>query len=219
MTDFLHFNSTIKHIGRLAAFSQEQIKAEKMLFSASVGLAEYCSGPITRAFLSCLRQAEGAEWDAAIIDSRVHMLMVGWYPCIPGWHLDDVPRTRADGQPDHKEPKYRARHAMAVVGDCSLTEFFIGETRLPDVPIGKGIVYGEWNKAINQHIGFAPYRVRQVSDGDVLLFDWQSFHRGVPATKNGWRFFIRATINTDREFFNEVRQQVQVYLPAPEAGW
>ena len=30
--------------------------------------------------------------DNYVVDVKVHMLMPGAYPCIPGWHLDFVPR-------------------------------------------------------------------------------------------------------------------------------
>jgi len=33
-----------------------------------------------------------------IIDVKVHMLMPGQYPCIPGWHLDMVPRDKDNNQ-------------------------------------------------------------------------------------------------------------------------
>jgi len=39
--------------------------------------------------------------------------------------------------------------------------------------------------------------------------------------KDGWRWFIRLSRNTDRQksMTNELRKQVQVYLEYPKAGW
>lgn len=210
----LSFKSYPHHVNWLNAFSQEQVKAEPMLFSADWEFAEKHGGPITRQFLEVL-DAKG--WRGAIFDSRTHMLMSGWYPCIPGWHLDDVPRTRKDGQPDHANPRYKAEHVMAVVGDASLTEFINNRVELEDVPEGKGVVYGVWNEQLRRCLH--PNDIRVARDREVIAFDWQTFHRGVPAIKSGWRFFIRASRNTERKFTNEIRSQVQVYLPAPEAGW
>ncbi len=188
-----------------------------MLFSADINYALDNGGPITQAFLQGLKGLP----TTAIIDSRVHMLMPGWYPCIPGWHLDDVPRTRPDGQPDHSHPAYKSFNVMALAGDSSVTEFIEGELNLQDVGLHEGAVYGQWNARINTMLAEPDCRIaiRQVPQNAVVRFDYGAFHRGVPATKNGWRFFIRANFNTAREIKNEIRRQVQVYLPVPEIGW
>lgn len=185
-----------------------------MLFSADVRFARAHGGPITRAFL------EYVPFES-VIDSRVHMLMPGWYPCIPGWHLDDIPRTRPDGQPDHKHPAYTSSSIMMIAGDASVTEFIEGELGLSDIGITEGAVYGRWNACIN-HMLAQPncqIAVRQVPNYSLVKFGWGAFHRGVPATKFGWRFFIRANYNTARDVKNEIRRQTQVYLPVPEVGW
>jgi len=53
----------------------------------------------------------------------------------------------------------------------------------------------------------------------LIYFNWQTWHQGIGAHKNGWRWFIRATINTGRKPTNELRRQVQTYLAAPMEGW
>lgn len=60
-----------------------------MFYRADMGFAWKHGGPITQDFLGLLPQ----DWyDSPVtIDSRVHMLMPGWYPCIPGMHHDDIP--------------------------------------------------------------------------------------------------------------------------------
>lgn len=209
----IRFVSYFDSVGALPAFSEAEIKAEPMMFSADPGFARSRGGPITRAFLDRL------PWEPTIIDSRVHMLMPGWFPCIPGWHLDDVPRTRADGQPDHVSPAYESVHLASVVGDSSLTRFACGTFNLLDVPEGRGVVYGEWHREIERLLRHGQVREETITPGAIIEFDWQAFHRGSAATKNGWRFFIRASRNTTRPAHNEVRTQVQVYLSALEAGW
>jgi hypothetical protein len=198
-------------------WSQDEIKNEPMLFSVDLNHAHLLGGPITHQFLAHVR--EWAKGEKVIIDSRVHMLMRGWFPCIPGWHLDDVPRSRPDGQPDHANPSYKAEHLMLCEGDASLTHFAVGDATLEDVPIGGGVVYGKWHYDIERLIHDGKLREIEVRNGEVVAFDWQCFHRGMPATKSGWRFFIRATKNTTRPVTNELRKQVQVYLPEPNVGW
>lgn len=225
----LKFASTFQVIDQLQPWSDSVIKNEPMLFSASLDYARTHGGPITHDFITkTVRRINDQIIGYFVIDSRVSMLMPGWYPCIPGWHLDDVPRTRIDGQPDHTNPQYKAKHVMGIVGGCSLTQFINDPVSLHDVAVnhleaGESI-YGRWNKMINYRINNPTtstdsYTPQQIQDRDIVAFDWQSFHRGMPATANGWRFFIRLSYNTGRKIVNEIRRQTQIYLPAHEAGW
>lgn len=212
----IRLNSRFSVIGQLPYFQEAEIKAEPMLFSASWLFAIKKGGPLTRMFL---RLVDDHIKEPVVIDSRVHMLMPGWFPCIPGWHLDDVPRTRPDGQPDHLNLAYKSEHICCVMGSASLTQFVDSEVVLEDVPVHGGVVYGKWNREINNLIGDGEVEPETIKEGNIIQFDWQTLHRGMPATKNGWRWFIRMSWNTDREIKDEIRQQTQVYLPAPEAGW
>lgn len=192
----------------------DDIKNEPMFFSASAQFALDKSGPLTSAFLAIAGIPAKSDW---IIDSRVHMLMEGWYPCIPGYHHDDVPRNRPDGQPDYDSTAYYSEHIMAIVdvGTGSFTEFVDESvTVLPQVPVGK-VIYREWDSAINERHP----KTKLVGNGEIFKFTWQDFHRGMPAVGNGWRWFIRASRNTKRPVLNELRNQVQVYMPTVTAGW
>jgi hypothetical protein len=71
--------------------TQDEIKREPMLHRATAQFALENGGPLTRSFLLSLQLAWSAD---ILVDSRVHMLMPGMWPCIPGWHHDDVPRSR-----------------------------------------------------------------------------------------------------------------------------
>src|SRR6185436_5216061 len=94
-----------------------------------------------------------------IIDSRSHMFVVqGSYPCIPGFHHDDVIRSRSDGQPDYSNENNRAEHCMALInGNIAPTQFLLGEFVLPYVPEGKK-VYKTWDKLLRDKIDY-PYFV------------------------------------------------------------
>lgn len=196
-------------------FSQAEIKAEPMLFRCDFMHAMVLGGPITQAFLARTRPM----WSVSmVVDTRVHMLMPGWYPCIPGWHHDDVPRTRADGQPNYRDKRI-AQHAMVLVGSESCcTEFAIGcaSFRVP----GRGsMVYGEWHGEIERAIGRGELERHRCHMNRVIEFDARTWHRGVEATGRGWRFFARASYGGSAKPVNEVRRQAQVYMSAVNAGW
>lgn len=189
--------------------SESDIKQEPMFFSANMDFAYTNGGPITKAFIDGYL-LDKTGW---IIDSRVHMLMPGWYPCIPGWHHDDIPRSATHGQPNYDNPEYEAMHRMCVIGASAMPQFLRDEITLDKVE--NDVVYKVWNDEINSKV-----RSTYTADsGDVLEFGPQDFHRGMPAEKDCWRFFIRASRNTQRHFHNEIRKQVQVYMSELEAGW
>jgi hypothetical protein len=214
----LRFHSDFKVVNRMPVpFNREEVEREPMLFQADADFAFKNGGPITRDFLN--RLPARFQNEPLIIDSRVHMLMPGWYPCIPGWHLDDIPRSRPDGQPDHVNPEYVAEHAMMITSDVSQTAFAVGDFTLEDLPIGGGVIYGEWHKNLDQLIADRKVFVKLAQPYDIIIFNNESFHRGSAATKDGWRFFIRATRGAKRPPTNKVRRQVQTYLSAVDGGW
>lgn len=196
----------------LASTNQTVIKSEPMLHRATRTYAYDHGGPLTHLFLNSL------PWPEILIDSRVHMLMPGMYPCIPGWHHDDVPRSRGDGQPNYEAPAYRAEHCMALWGDCSLTEFALGEHEIQIPPIGRKI-YKDLSPQIEALcIAGKLYRVT-APECRLIFFDWNTWHQGAPTTKTGFRFFIRATRGSELSAKNEVRQNANVYMPILDEGW
>ena len=216
----MKFHSSAMNASRsMREYTVDQIKNEPMFFSASYAYARTHGGRITNEFLDLLEPDYGHLLDdKLVIDSRVHMLMPGWYPCIPGWHHDDVPRTRRDKQPNYRNPAYQSKHFAVVVGDCSLTEFLFGRISL-DIPKLGHTIYKDWNNELNLMIKMGKLKPQPVVPGLPIYFDWQTFHRGMPATKSGWRMFIRASWDTDRPKLNEIRKQTQVYMSELEAGW
>jgi hypothetical protein len=205
-----HFKPTFKIIGGGLYFPEKIIQDEPMLFSASREFAMRNGGIITQNFVTNYLH-DHEDW---IIDTRVHMLMPGWYPCIPGWHHDDVPRPN-NGQPDYEKMEYKAIHRMCVVGNTAMPQFLNIQSHMPKVE--GDTIYKVWDEILEKRTKKEDkYTVRP---GDVIDFTWQDFHRGMPAEKNGWRFFIRASRNTKRPFKNKVRTQVQVYMPVINAGW
>lgn len=150
------------------------------------------------------------------------MLMPGWYPAVPGWHHDDVPRDRADGQPNYDNPSYHAKHAMALVGDdIAPTNFALGMFGLTHwghiLASGKNI-YEVWDKELNAILK-EPENRFVAPMHKILKFNSHTFHECVPATGSGWRWFGRVSWDTHRKPVNEIRRQVQVYLEYPKKGW
>lgn len=86
------FKPSIKILNPFAVgIDSNAIKNEKMFFNSDLVFAYENGGPITKSFIDNLPE----EWKTnSVFDSRVHMLMPGWYPAIPGWHHDDVPRPK-----------------------------------------------------------------------------------------------------------------------------
>lgn len=218
MTDLL-FQSNVEIGTALPLYDDPSfIKNEPMLFNADYAFAASNGGKITRAFLCALSK----QWDRKediIIDSRVHMLMRGWWPCIPGWHHDDVPRKDSDGQPNYENPAYHAEHCMMLVnGGIAPTQFAIGTIRLPEARPGE-ITYGKWHPLVADAIREGRMSMMSAPDKRLIFFDAHTFHMGVRAERDGWRFFIRASRKTGRKATNEIRSQVQVYLETPHIGW
>lgn len=210
------FRSRLNLGAELPSFSQTEIKNEPMLFACDIEHAAEFGGVITDAFMAAL-VADG--WDDAVIDTRSHMLMPGWFPAIPGWHHDDVPRG-TDGQPIYDDTPYFSDHAMALVnGDICPTMFAVGDVKLPAPAPYRGPTYGQWHPMVDIAIQDGILRPESAPSNRIIYFDWQTFHQGVAANAGGWRWFGRASRNTAREPANEVRRQVQVYLAHPMEGW
>lgn len=214
-----NFISSFQERGNfISDFSQETIKNEPMFFNCNLDFAYSNGGMITKSFIDGLP----LDWKNGnpVLDSRVHMLMEGWYPCIPGYHHDDVPRSTINGQPNYDNPEYQSQHLMGLVnGDICPTLFAIGTLSLPKVE--NDIVYKVWHPMVEQQIIDGDVIVKQAKSGTYIEFDCYSMHSGQKAVANGWRWFVRLSRNTYRQnnMTNEIRRQVQVYLEYPMQGW
>jgi hypothetical protein len=207
------------------------VKHEPMFFQADVNFAATHGGPITHAFLKealfYLTHIGVRPQDVNMfLDSRVHLLMPGWWPCIPGWHHDDVERSRDDGQPNYRNPSYRPEFLMGIVGsaDCG-TEFAAGHFDMSD-PEDLPIVYKRWHEEVEAQIEvgndlpYFPPRLYHVEPNLLYRFSDRSFHQGVPCRNTGWRWFGRITINNPTVTpANEIRRNANVYMQNPMEGW
>lgn len=213
------FISNCAELGGFAAeISNEVIKNEPMFFNCDGEFAYEKGGPITRSFLDALPD----DWKDSnvVFDSRIHMLMPGWYPAIPGWHHDDVPRPNG-GQPDYDNMAYHSQHILGLVNaDVCPTHFALGSCVMPEIYEGDTI-YQVWNEEVQRLLDNDQLHKIVAKDRTLYYFDWETFHTGVKATGNGWRWFGRVTRNSDRvkNVTNEIRINTQVYLEFPTQGW
>lgn len=214
----MKFDSQVFNFGNFECeFDVATIKNEPMLFNCDLAFAWYKGGPITRAFINALPTSW--QHDRVVLDSRTHMLMKGWYPCIPGWHHDDVPRSTANGQPNYENPEYHSTHILGLVNaEVAPTEFAIGSIEL-EVP--EQMIYKKWHPQVEEAVRMGDLKLAKARSGVLYAFDCDTFHQGVRAAKDGWRWFARVSQNTDRykTISNEIRSQVQVYMEFPMEGW
>lgn len=212
------FNSQVQLGAKIPDFTQIEVKNEPMLFGCDFSHAWDLGGPITKEFLKTLPE----DWKNAkdlITDSRVHMLMPGFWPCIPGNHLDDLPRELPNGQPNHRNPSYLAEHVMCLVnGEVAPTEFALGEAEFPEISEGEKY-YKVWHPIVEEKVKAGELSKFCAPSNQLIYFNCHTWHQGVQAVKNGWRWFIRCSRNTGRKPNNEIRRQVQVYLSEPMEGW
>lgn len=204
----------------ITSASVEAVRDEPMLFGATLDFAKREGGHLTRVLCAWLEDLD--PHSNVIVDTRTHMLMKGWYPAIPGWHCDAIPR-KEDGQPDFNDPRIAGiRHFMCVI-DCgteALTEF----VTFKDVPIWPETPEGENVWAVRSRMinNMPPDKLDVVTVESNVLYEFgpHDYHRAMPAKRNGgWRFFFRASVDTTNLPKNVIRKQTQVYLPDVDMGW
>jgi hypothetical protein len=215
MSELRWFGGSFEEMNPLSPISQNQVRTIPMLYRASIPFAlEHA--PTLQEFVDSVKSTWLPPHKYESLDVKIAMLKKGWWPCIPGWHLDDFYRPTGE-QPDIKNlNEHLSTHFMTLYGDSSLTEFLSGETQL-GLPPETGTVYGYYDKVIES--SGLPKTV--VKSETLYRFTSTDFHRGMPATKDGWRAFVRLTIGNERPPKDEIRTQVQVYVPFDKmfSGW
>ena len=188
----------------------EALKDEKNFYQSSPKFVWDNGGPIARDFLDIL-YADGFEDTKWIIDQRVHHLQAGYYPAIPGYHLDWIPRKDKGTLPDLSViPDYE--HVVLIVGETSLTEF-VAE---PFETLVEYQTFEEYNDYIKKN-KLGTWSVR---NGDMVHFTSGDWHRPVEAQQTEWRMLIRASrVDHVKQPTNQIRNQSQVYIPIQEASW
>lgn len=222
------FNSQIKELSQFASNStNEEIKNEPMFFNCDLEYAYENGNNITKSFID--NMPDEWKYGKVVFDSRVHMLMPNWYPAIPGFHHDDVPRPEIEtgkhfitaGQPDYDNPRYKSEHILGIVNaSVCPTQFAIGSCEMPAIEDGQ-LIYRTWHKEVERLLHENKLQLVEAKDRILYYFDCDTFHTGQKALSNGWRWFGRVSRNTDRvnKITNEIRVNAQVYLEFPMEGW
>ena len=222
------FNRNPVVIGR-SMTDPEQGTIENTLNLRQVSLEDAAryGGPITREALGLMNLR--GDRKHIVVDTKVHMLMVGFIPAIPGWHTDGVPRgsfldPAANGEPnieaqiDHEARGITTpRYHLLVTGNHCPTRFLANPMDL-DVENGRDL-YKKMSADVNQLDNPV---VLDTPASTVVEWDWWNVHTAQQATSRGWRYLIRVTETdyieprTDPSEF--IRTQNQVYVPT-EFGW
>lgn len=215
------FDGKMEYVGNVTPLRDVgEIADEPTLFSASWDFAREQGGAVTHEIMDALEAAislESADPDYPhlTISSRVHLLMPGHLPAIPGWHCDGTPRIEHNGQPDPKRASASLKHYTALVSTVSglaPTEFLQGPVEIAYDP------QHVWASAHNQIESAEPRPPTVLAEeGKVISFDGQTLHRATPAAKQGWRYFFRASF-MDEPQQNKIRRQSMVYA-SDSGGW
>lgn len=208
--------------------AQGTIEATLNLRQASLDDAMRYGGPITRDAISAMVFV--GDRKNIVVDTKVHFLMKGFMPAIPGWHTDGVPRgtellPAANGMPHmHAQDQHQElgisipRYHLLVSGTHCPTRF----VRDPLViePVDGTDLYRYMSldvEKVSDTIAF-----EDTSPGEVITWDWWNIHTAQVATSRGWRYLIRVTetdyISPRTNPADFIRTQNQVYVPT-EFGW
>ena len=210
-------------------FTTEQFADETMLFAADPNYAAQFGGPITKAVINYLdrlylrepaeHQAYSAKFPNPIIDTRVHMLMPGMYPAIPGWHLDHTPRNETNGQPVPEKANPNQKSIVVILA----TQPGVSRTEYVSAPYGLTFGYDPervWG-TIDEYIerNRADIDIHMPAENQLILLNGQCLHRATPCQIRGWRYFLRLSwFPPEHKAENKIRRQVQVYTTA-KTGW
>lgn len=228
------FNRTAPVVGQsITEPSQDAIEQTLNLRQVSLEDAARYGGDITRRALGAMNFK--GDRKHIVVDTKVHMLMPGFIPAIPGWHTDGVPRgddldpggkgaPRIDAQIDGvvSAPRY---HLLVTGKHCP--------TRFLAKPVSLNVENGpDLYKKMSQDINTAVDAAQRFGDGEGLFFDtptstvvewdWWNIHTAQQSQGRGWRYLIRVT-ETDHIMprtnpADFIRTQNQVYVPT-EFGW
>lgn len=219
--EILFNRNPVKYVATIEQPSQTEIKNTFGLWNASYDDAIRYGGELTRYALRKMNLRHDRK--NIVIDTKIHMLMPGWSPAIPGVHQDGSPRDinhnpNGKGPPDilaQEKLRYNRYH-MLVTGTGCLTKFV---NRPIIISIPEEPSYEVYN-LISSHVNEVSQKENiftEVPSCTVVEFDWYDLHTGVVATKKEWRYFIRVCesdfCEPEKDLRQVVRMQSQIYSP------
>lgn len=226
---WITFNTTPVVKGRsMPTPSQDAIENSLNLRQVSLEDAARYGGSITRNALGLLDLA--GDRKHVIVDTKVHFLMKGMSPSIPGWHTDGVPREGGSGDPivsaldsgEYREPHYH----LLVTGTHCPTRFFLPLVDFSEEELTRDGPDKMYTIMSNEIDGFdyqsIPGDYLDTEDSVMYRWGWKNIHTAQAATARGWRYLIRVTETDDIEPRTNpadfIRTQNNVYTTT-NFGW
>lgn len=207
--------------------TMDDVKTTFGLWNASIEDAIKFGGDVTREAIQAMNLRHDRK--NLIVDTKIHMLMPGFSPSIPGWHTDGAPRDK-NKNPQGKDVPSLAdqenelrpnRYHLLVTGSGCLTRFIAQPLEL-DVPDKDYSLYANLSDKVQSLIKENKVDTLEVPTCQAIEFDWWDIHTGVLATKHEWRFLIRVCesdfYEPQKDLRKVIRVQSQVYSPA-NFGW
>jgi hypothetical protein len=206
-----------------------EIKNTFGLWNASFDDAIKYGGDLTRVALQAMDLRHDRKH--IIVDTKIHMLMPGWSPAIPGIHCDGAPRDEHNnpqgaGLPDTLKQEELAdrfnRYHILVTGTGCLTKFVTRPITLNIPKEPSADVYNIISRDVRSIAEQDPTLLAEIPSCTAVTFDWWDLHTGVVASKKEWRFLIRVCESDFYEPQKDLRQMIrlqsQVYSPL-DFGW
>lgn len=194
----------------------EDIASEPKVLSASPEEVYKKEGTLAQKILYALGSFDVPDGLYPVIDTRVHRLMPGMYPAIPGWHCDDWPRKDYISQPDPSLVNKEAYHIVCNIATSrhvSNTEFNLDHHKFEWDQ--KSPLWKELHSSIEKRNDVTR---RQLLPGQIVKFSYDTPHRAMPCIERGWRFFFRLSM-MHRPPVKSVHNSEQVYILSEENGW
>jgi hypothetical protein len=223
------FNRTKPVFGKsIEQPSEELVKNTLGLHNASLEDALKYGGDLTRAAIGAMDLQMTKK--NIIVDTKIHMLLPGMCPAIPGWHTDGVPRGNSLDPTAKQAPNIHVQEHMdspifhlLVTGTSCLTSFIHNRDvylEVPDTP-DSGL-YSMVNKQVDSLVKGKELETYEAPSCTAVMWDWWELHTGVPAKHHEWRFLIRVTETDIQEPKTDlrdiIRTQQQGYMPM-HFGW
>jgi hypothetical protein len=218
---YVYFTNNVRKVNsmnNIDYITDNQIKVIPQCYRYDANQALSLDNSIINEFIEkCYKNIDYSNstgWKYTSLDTRVHMLKPGMLPCIGGWHCDDFYRGE-NNQPLLENINYNCPqiHYICTIGSTSLPEFV-------DMPLTLNIDSNAVYKSMNEQIEKIRNSIEIYTprSGEIIKIGPDVIHRGVIATSNAWRVFMRLTFSNHRFPKNEIRTQTQVYLTSMD-GW
>lgn len=209
--------------------SQDAIENSLNLRQVSLEDAVRYGGSITRAALGAMNFR--GDRKNIIVDTKVHFLMPGMAPSIPGWHTDGVPRGESLDPAGSGEPVVSAMESgevtepiyhLLVTGSHAPTAFADRPFYFDVDDLSGRDLYKGMTEHVDSMLEAGDMGLFYSHPSRVLTWDWWTVHSATMATGRGWRYLIRVTetdhITPRTNPADFIRTQNNVYVPTAY-GW